>query len=86
MLDAHPGIFATTISHTTRKPRAHEREGVAYFFVSETEFSSLISQNAFVEHAVFSGNHYGTSKQTVKDQTAKVYVVVLDIELQASNR
>lgn len=55
---------------------------MAYFFVSETEFASLISQNAFVEHAFFSGNHYGTSKQTIIDQIAEKSVVVLDIELQ----
>ena len=42
----------------------------------------LVAQNAFVEHAFFSGNYYGTSKQTIVDQTSKGLVVVLDIELQ----
>lgn len=42
----------------------------------------LIGQDAFVEHAKFGGNRYGTSKQTVADQTAKGRVVVLDIEME----
>lgn len=34
-----------------------------------------------MEHAYFSGNHYGTSKQTIADQMARGLVVVLDIEM-----
>jgi guanylate kinase len=81
LLDAHPKTFATTVSHTTRKPRPGEIEDVTYFYVTSTQFSSLISQNAFVEHTFFGGNYYGTSKQTIIDQMAKGLVVVLDIEI-----
>lgn len=35
-----------------------------------------------MEYATFSGNHYGTSKQTIVDQMSKGLVVVLDIEVQ----
>lgn len=35
-----------------------------------------------MEHAFFSDNHYGTSKQTIKDQADKGRVVVLDIEME----
>ncbi len=45
-------------------------------------FEDLISKDAFVEHAQFSGNRYGTSKQTIADQTARGRVVVLDIEMK----
>ena len=71
-----------TVSHTTRKPRISEVEGNPYFFVSPATFSYLVSQNAFVEYAHFSGHYYGTSKQTIADQTAKGSVVVLDIDVQ----
>lgn len=70
-----------TVSHTTRKPRVGEVEGKSYFFVTPSTFGNLISQGAFVEHATFSGNHYGTSKKTIADQMAKGLVVVLDIEM-----
>lgn len=69
------------MSHTTRKPRIGEVEGRNYFFVTPSTFGDLISQEAFVEHAMFSGNHYGTSKKTIADQMAKGLVVVLDIEM-----
>lgn len=82
LLGAHPDTFATTVSHTTRKPRAGEVEGKAYFFLSESEVLSLVSQNAFLEHASFSGNYYGTSKQTVADQLAKGLIPVLHIDVQ----
>ncbi|PKY09075.1 guanylate kinase [Aspergillus campestris IBT 28561] len=81
LFTTHPNTFALTVSHTTREPRPGEAEGVAYHFVSHDTFLSLISQNAFVEHALFSGNHYGTSKQTIMDQVAKGLIVVLDIEM-----
>ena len=82
LFNAHPGTFATTVSHTTRKPMEGEVEGDAYYFVSESDFQSLVDQNAFVEHAFFSGDYYGTSKLTILDQTNKGLMVVLDIDLQ----
>ena len=35
-----------------------------------------------MEYAFFSGHYYGTSKQTVADQTSKGLGVVLDIDIQ----
>ncbi|OOQ91468.1 Guanylate kinase [Penicillium brasilianum] len=81
LFDEHPNTFAFTVSHTTRKPRVGEVEGKDYFFVTPSTFSDLISQEAFVEHALFGGNQYGTSKRTIADQMANGLVVVLDIEM-----
>ena len=81
LFDTHPDTFTLSVSHTTRQPRAGEVEGVTYFYVSRSKFTTLIARDAFIEHAFFSGNHYGASKQTVADQTAKGLVVVLDIEV-----
>ncbi|PWY89799.1 guanylate kinase [Aspergillus heteromorphus CBS 117.55] len=77
----HPDTFAFTVSHTTRQPRAGEVDGTNYHFVTPTQFSELIAEGAFVEHATFSGNSYGTSKRTIADQIAKGRIVVLDIEM-----
>lgn len=71
-----------TVSHTTRKPRAGEIDGVSYHFVSEDTFQSLIGQGAFIEYAEFNGNLYGTSKQTVIDQKSRGSIVLLDIEME----
>ncbi|QKX59599.1 uncharacterized protein TRUGW13939_06736 [Talaromyces rugulosus] len=80
--DAHPDIFALSVSHTTRKPRPEEVEGQDYFFISPAEFPALVSQGAFLEYALFNGHYYGTSKEAIATQTAKGRVVVLDIEMQ----
>ncbi|KAK3942202.1 P-loop containing nucleoside triphosphate hydrolase protein [Diplogelasinospora grovesii] len=82
LLDAHPGTFATTVSHTTRKPRPGEIEGTTYYYVSRDKFESLIAEDTFIEYTEFNGNLYGTSKQTVIDQTAKGSFVLLDIEME----
>jgi guanylate kinase len=66
-------------SHTTCKPRIGEDEGINYFFVILSKFSSLISQEDFVEQATFSGNQCGTSKKTIADQMVKGLVLVLAI-------
>ncbi|KAJ5698164.1 Guanylate kinase [Penicillium macrosclerotiorum] len=81
LFDAHPDTFAFTVSHTTRSPRVGEADGVSYFFVDRSKFADLIAEGAFVEHATFGSNQYGTSKQTIADQTAKGRIVVLDIEM-----
>lgn len=51
----HPGAFAFSISHTTRKPRPGEANGKDYHFVSREEMLAAIEKNEFIEHAEFSG-------------------------------
>ena len=50
-----------SVSHTTRSPRPRERDGVDYHFVTREEFDALVDRDAFVEHAEYGGNLYGTS-------------------------
>ncbi|KAK6515893.1 hypothetical protein TWF281_004484 [Arthrobotrys megalospora] len=83
---ANPELFKSSISHTTRQPRKGEVDGVNYYFVSPSTFSSLVSRNAFVETTFFSGNSYGTSKQTIIDQRAKNSIVVLDIDIEGAKQ
>jgi len=55
---------------------------VQYHFVSKEQFAALVGQGAFVEHATFSGNCYGTSVAAVRDVAEKGRVCVLDIEME----
>lgn len=80
--DKHPRMVTKTVSHTTRQPRQGEIEGEDYFFISKAKFRSLISKNALVEYTYFSGNYYGTTKKTIKDQTAEGMIVVLEIDIE----
>ena len=42
--------FKISVSHTTRKARPNEINGVDYFFVNEVEFKKMINDNEFYEH------------------------------------
>lgn len=77
-----PDTFGFSVSHTTRKPRPGEQDGVDYHYVSKEQMQTLIANDEFIETATFSGNHYGTSKQSVYDVQALGKVCVLDIEIQ----
>ncbi|KAF9473355.1 guanylate kinase [Pholiota conissans] len=77
-----PDKFGFSVSHTTRQPRAGEEEGKHYHFVPVQRFKDLIQEGAFIEHAEFSGNHYGTSFETVRQVHEQGRRCILDIEAQ----
>ncbi len=41
--------------------------GQSYHYVSQSEFEHLVQQGAFLEHAQFGGNRYGTTAKAVAD-------------------
>jgi guanylate kinase len=51
-----------SLSVTTRKPRAHERNGIDYFFKTKEEFQKLVEEKKFLEYAKVYGHSYGTLK------------------------
>lgn len=55
-----PHTFGFSVSHTTRKPRDGEENGVHYHFVTVEDMQAGIENGEFIETAVFSGNMYGT--------------------------
>lgn len=77
-----PETFGFSVSHTTRKPRPGEENGVHYHFVSVEEMQAAIENGEFIETAVFSGNMYGTSKKAVETVQQHGKVCVLDIEIE----
>ncbi|KAA1470340.1 guanylate kinase [Dentipellis sp. KUC8613] len=77
-----PDSFAFSVSHTTRAPRPGETDGTQYHFVSRPTFLKLVDQGAFIEHAEFSGNLYGTSIQAVQSIADLGKRCILDIEVQ----
>jgi guanylate kinase len=64
-------MFCLTVFHTTPKPRPGEINGVNYFFVSPSQFSSLLEQGGFVEHPCFGGKYYGTTNKLLMSRLAK---------------
>lgn len=68
---------------TTRSPRPGETPGESYHYVSRTDFESLISSGAFLEHATFGGNLYGTTAAAVEAVSSqRGQRAILDIDAQ----
>ena len=77
--------FKISVSHTTRKPRPNEVDGVDYFFVSHEKFERLIKEEKFYEFAKIFDNYYGTLRETV-DQTIKKNDIIFDIDWQGTKQ
>ena len=78
--------FKISVSHTTRKPRLNEVEGVDYFFVNKDQFKNLIDSDEFYEHAKIFDNFYGTSKKSVKNLLKNNNDVLFDIDWQGTQQ
>ncbi len=75
-----------SVSATTRSPRAGEQDGVHYHFLTPGEFENEVAGGGFVEHAEYSGNHYGTLRSELNRRLADGIPVVLEIEVQGARQ
>jgi guanylate kinase len=75
-----------SVSHTTRAIRESETDGVDYHFVTQEGFQRLVDDGAFVEFAVYNGNHYGTSWESIEPPLAAGCDVLLEIEVQGARQ
>ena len=82
-MSKHPD-YKLSVSCTTRKPREGEVDGINYFFLTEEQFNKYIENDEFLEHAEFSGNHYGTQKSYVQKKLAEGKNLILEIDTQGA--
>lgn len=75
-----------SVSHTTRAPRASEKNGVDYFFISHAEFEKKIRENAWAEWARVHGHYYGTSAELLNRYLAQGRPVLLDIDVAGTRQ
>ncbi len=75
-----------SISYTTRSPRANERDGEDYYFVSQERFREMVERNEFLEWAEVLGNYYGTSRSFVERWTHQRIDLILDIDTQGAKK
>jgi guanylate kinase len=75
-----------SVSATTREPREGEEDGRDYHFLDTAKFDRLAREDAFLEHATFSGNRYGTLRREVDSRLAVGRPVVLEIEVQGARQ
>jgi guanylate kinase len=85
LLANEPNI-ALSVSMTTRRMRAGEREGVDYFFVSPERFDAAVRNGEFLEHAIVFDHRYGTPVAPVVEALAGGRDVLFDIDWQGTQQ
>ena len=75
--------LAFSISATSREPRANEKHGVDYFFISPERFQKQIDQGDFIEYEeVYPGVFYGTLGAEVERLWCEGKHVIFDIDVE----
>jgi guanylate kinase len=75
-----------SVSYTTRSPRSGEVHGRDYFFISPSEFETLMAAGEFAEWAEVHGNFYGTAIKTLDEYRTNGIDVILDIDCQGARQ
>jgi guanylate kinase len=78
--------FKISVSHTTRRPRSNEVEGVDYFFVNPNKFKKKIFNNEFYEYAKIFDNYYGTARDSVNELLKNNNNILFDIDWQGTQQ
>lgn len=75
-----------SVSATTRAPRGGEEEGKDYYFLSKTQFSDMVAEDDFLEHAKVFDNFYGTPRHPVEAALESGRDVIFDIDWQGAQQ
>lgn len=75
-----------SVSATTRAPRAGERDGQDYHFLTAAEFERRVGAGQFLEHATYGGFRYGTLRSEIDRVLAGGRHAVLDIEVEGARQ
>jgi guanylate kinase len=78
--------LALSVSHTTRPRRPGEADATHYHFVSADEFSRMVEDGEFLEHAHVFDHLYGTSHAAIAAQLERGLDVLLDIDWQGARQ
>jgi guanylate kinase len=83
LLETFPNL-KTSLSYTTRTPRADEINGREYHFVSKDIFLQKKARGEFLETIELHGNFYGTSKTEIESLLASGNHVLLAIDTRGA--
>ena len=81
LIERLPNLKIAT-SHTTRKIREGESEGIDYYFVSQEEFEAKKEKNDFLEWAQVHTEYYGTSFESIEKHRQKEFDILLELDVQ----
>jgi len=74
------------VSVTTRNPGPNDVNGREYYFKTKSEFEELVAGGAFLEHAVYTGEYYGTLLSEVDEPRERGINMILDIEVKGARQ
>jgi guanylate kinase len=80
------GHLAYSISVKTRAPRANERDGREYHFISEAAFDAMLQNDELLEWAPFVDHRSGTPRRFVEDSLAAGRDVILEIDVKGAEQ
>jgi guanylate kinase len=78
--------LTSSISCTTRAPRAGEMHGREYLFVSPEDFTARRDNGDFAEWAEVHGALYGTARAPLEDAVSHGEDILLDIDVQGARQ
>jgi guanylate kinase len=81
--DLDPDLYVS-VSVTTRRPRAIERDGVDYFFIDDEGFDRLIADGELLEWAEIFGHRSGTPARPIRDVRREGRDALLEIDVQGA--
>lgn len=73
-----------SVSATTRAPRAGERDGVSYRFLSRDGFQEMIQGGKLLEYVEYVGNFYGTPCEPIYEKLGEGRNVILELEVNGA--
>jgi guanylate kinase len=80
------GNLVYSVSGTTRRPRPGEKPDENYTFLSRDQFEALVEKGAFLEHATYNAQLYGTYRERVEQARNEGRDVVLKIDVQGAEQ
>lgn len=73
-----------TVTATTRRKRASEKDGVDYIFLSEEQFQQMVQKGELLEWAKVYGQYYGVPKPQIKEALDNGKDVIIKTDVQGA--
>ena len=83
MRNVYPDI-RYSVSHTTRKPRQGEKDGIDYHFTDTKNFVDMRDRGCWAEWADVHGHYYGTLAKNLEQALSDGHDILLDIDVQGA--
>jgi guanylate kinase len=73
-----------SVSVTTRPPRANEKNGDHYWFVSEDTFERAVAAGEYLEWAKYANHWYATPREPIEIARQHGQIALLEIDVQGA--